>query len=94
MRAASKLALALAMVGAAGWAWWRYAPDTLPEALRTAAPRSPVANPPLYKWKDAAGQWHISDTPPADRPFEEVHVDPRTNVVPTVVPGQDQPPEP
>lgn len=82
----------LAALAAAAWAWWRYAPDTLPAFVRDSAPRSPQANPPLYKWRDASGQWQITDRPPPDRPYEEVHVDPRTNVVPTVVPGRTEPP--
>ena len=89
-----KLLLLVAALAAAGWAWWRYAPETLPVFLRDTAPRSPTANPPLYKWKDASGQWHITDTPPSDRPYETVTVDPGTNVVPTVVPGRTEPPEP
>ncbi len=88
-----KLALLAVLLSAAGWAWWRYAPDTLPAFVRQSTPASPSATPPLYKWKDASGQWHITDEAPADRPYETVTVDPRTNVVPTVVPGETKPPE-
>lgn len=87
------IAIAVVLLGAAGWAWWRYAPDTLPGFVADRVVRSPEANPPLYKWRDAQGQWHITDQPPTDRPFEEVRVDPRLNVVPTVVPGRTTPPE-
>ncbi len=88
------LALAVVVIAAAGWAWWRYAPDSLPAFVNKAAPRSPTANPPLYKWRDAKGTIHITDQPPADREFEKIVVDPRTNVVPTVVPGRDEAPPP
>jgi len=71
------LALAAALV-----AWWRLAPDSLPAFAQRAVPRSPESNPPLYKWRDVAGAWHVTDTPPADRPYETVVVDPKTNVVP------------
>ena len=94
MKPAIRALLVLAALAAGGWAWWRYAPDSLPAFVRDAAPRSPLANPPLYKWKDAAGTWQITDRPPPDRPYEEVVVDPATNVVPTVVPGRDKPPPP
>ena len=94
MKRGTALALGLVALGAAAWAWWRYAPDTLPGFARELAPRSPLANPPLYKWKDARGQWQVTDRPPSDRPYEEVVVDPATNVVPTVVPGRTEPPPP
>jgi len=71
---------------AAGYAWWYLAPDTLPDAVRTQLPQSARANPVLYKWKDAKGRWNVTGTPPTDRPYETLKYDPRTNVVPTVVP--------
>lgn len=87
------IAPAIVLLAAAGWAWWRYAPDTLPAFVAERIARSPEANPPLYKWRDANGQWQVTDRPPTDRPYEEVRVDPRQNVVPTVVPGRTTPPE-
>ena len=37
----------------------------------------------LYKWKDAQGQWQISDRPPTDGiPFETVQYDEAVNVMP------------
>ena len=58
-----------------------------------AATVDPSHNPPLYKWKDDGGQWHITDKPPAKGVgFEKVIVDPNANVVPTQipeVPGKD-----
>lgn len=51
-----------------------------------AATQADARNPPLYKWKDASGQWHITDKPPKDFAFEKVVVDPNANVVPTIVP--------
>ncbi|HQY35652.1 MAG TPA: hypothetical protein PLI00_03670, partial [Pseudomonadota bacterium] len=67
MKAATRLALVAALLAAAGWIWWRHAPDSLPAFVRDHVPRSPVANPPLYKWKDARGQWQVTDRPPPDR---------------------------
>ena len=75
---------------AAGYAWWAFAPDTMPDAVRAQLPQSARANPPLYKWKDEKGRWHVTDKPPADRPFEKLQYDPRTNAVPTVVPPPAQ----
>ena len=70
----------------AGYGWWYLAPDTLPEWARRNLPVSARANPVLYKWRDAKGRWTVTDTPPADRPYETLKYDPKTNVVPTVVP--------
>ena len=75
--------LALLAVGAA--AWWYFAPQTLPTAVRHVAPVSPnaqSASPPLYKWRDASGRLNVTDVPPKDRPYETVRYDPNTNVVP------------
>ena len=91
--------IALLVLAAAGaWAWWRYAPETLPTFVRPpraepAPGADPVAdqpNPPLYKWRDDAGQWHITDTPPKGRTFEKVVVDPGVNVIPSILSGDEQ----
>lgn len=38
----------------------------------------------LYRWQDNAGQWQISDQPPpAGIPYETLHYDPGTNVIPS-----------
>ena len=82
----------LAAVVAAALGWWYFAPDTLPTALRHAAPPSPglADKPPaLYKWRDDKGQLHVTDVPPTDRPYETVRYDPKTNVVPAYrAPGE------
>lgn len=88
-----RVLLALVLLAAGAWVWWRYFPDTLPALVGDHVVRSPVANPPLYKWRDGKGQWQITDKPPDDRPYETMIVDPNQNVVPTVVPGQSKPPE-
>lgn len=40
------------------------------KAKRLAAEEA--AKPKAYRWKDTAGQWHISDTAPTDRTATEV----------------------
>lgn len=75
----------LALLAAAVAAWWYFAPQTLPVAVRHAAPVSPnaqSASPMLYKWRDARGQLNVTDVPPTDRPYQTVRYDPNTNVVP------------
>ena len=56
--------------------------DRMPGWLARKVPSSPSLGPPLYKWRDAQGRLHVTDTPPADRPYETVRYDPATNVVP------------
>lgn len=91
-RRAVAAALLIAALAAA-WAWWRYSPATLPGFAQRSLPTSPSArpaNPPLYKWRDARGQWHVSDVPPTDRAYETVVVDPHTNEVPSLLKPPDE----
>ncbi len=48
----------------------------------------------LYRWRDAEGQWQLSDTPPkADIPYETVQYHQDTNVVPAEsLTGKSTPP--
>ncbi|MFE8071188.1 DUF4124 domain-containing protein [Marinobacteraceae bacterium S3BR75-40.1] len=36
----------------------------------------------FYKWQDAQGSWHYSDTPPENIQADAITVDPNTNLVP------------
>lgn len=75
----------ITLLAVAATAWWYFAPQTLPVAVRHAAPVSPnaqTASPALYKWRDAKGRLNVTDVPPTDRPYETVRYDPNTNVVP------------
>jgi Domain of unknown function (DUF4124) len=78
--------LALIAVAAGAGSWWYLMPDSVPGPIKALLPVSPKANPVLYKWRDAKGGLHITDTPPVDRPYETLKFDPKTNVVPSVVP--------
>ena len=64
----------------------------------------PVANPleavvpdvapsvQVYRWQDAAGQWHFSTEPPATGTYQVLEIDPRTNAVMTGgLPQVDEP---
>ena len=67
-------------------AWWYFAPASMPAWLARSVPASPNLGPPLYKWRDDKGRLHVTDAPPTDRPYETVHYDPNTNVVPDASP--------
>jgi hypothetical protein len=75
------LVVVLLLAGAA-LAWWYFAPDTLPAIAKTYLPAAPKSNPVLYKWRDAKGGLHVTDTPPADRPYDIVRYDPNANLLP------------
>ena len=83
---ANVFVLVLLVIVAGLGAWWYFAPDTLPAIVKQQLPVSAQSNPILYRWRDPKGGLHITDVPPTDRPYETVHYDPKTNVVPTVVP--------
>ena len=85
--------LLIGVLAGGAWIWWHYFPDSLPTIVDKHTPRSPQANPPLYKWRNAEGVWQITDAPPTDLPYETVVVDPQRNVVPTVIPGQTKAPD-
>jgi len=79
------LILLAAILALAAVAWWYFAPDTLPVAVRHLTPPSPnlsAAPQALYKWRDEKGQLHVTDVAPKDRPYETVRYNPDTNVVP------------
>ena len=48
-----------------------------------ANPNSRDYTPVLYRWKDATGATQLTDTPPPDRPYETVSVEPTQNTVPS-----------
>jgi hypothetical protein len=80
------IALIVLAIAAGAAAWWYFSPDTLPTVVKQQLPVSAKSNPTLYRWRDAQGGVHVTDVAPTDRPFETLHYDPKTNVVPTVVP--------
>ena len=83
---AGVLFLVLLAFAATAGAWWYFAPQSMPGWLARKIPASPSLGPPLYKWRDAQGRLQVTDTPPANRPYETVRYDPNANVVPTTSP--------
>ena len=77
------------LAGTGAWLWFR-APEYLPEGLRQRDKHSPDYRPVVYRWKDAQGRTQLTDTPPTDRSYETVRIDPNTNIVPDVLPRESE----
>lgn len=73
---------AVALLAAAAAYVWVYMPERLPKEWRRANVNSQDYMPTIYRWHDAQGNLHITDQPPADRPWEAVKIDPNRNLVP------------
>lgn len=86
-RGTSKAGLVLGVVllaGLGGVAGYYYLyPETLPEwAAKTGLGRD-LQTTVVYKWRDAKGAWHVSDTPPpAGVSYETEQYGRDTNVLP------------
>ena len=72
----------LAVQAAVGAWYWYQDPEALPEEWRRANPNSRDYTPVLYRWRDSTGATQITDTPPSDRPYEAIRVEPGQNTVP------------
>ena len=97
MRLAWAIVAGLA-VGAAigGWSMWRERAAERPHATAGAPPAGsgPTApGPTLYRWRDDAGTLHITDQPPAGRPYEVVKLRDDQNVVSMSGPAPEPEPE-
>ena len=57
-------------------------PDRQPDWLQAWVPDASDVQIIMYRWQDADGEWHISDTPPATGDYETVRVSRDANVVP------------
>ena len=89
MSGRTSILLFLLALLASGAAWWYFAPDSLPSVVKSYLPAAPNATSTLYKWRDAQGHLHYTDTPPPDRPYELVRYNPNANVLPKgVAPGK------
>jgi len=79
---------------------WFLAPEWIPVSVRQVLqgrpadprddPQSPRYAPKVYRWTDAKGVTHVSDTPPAEGRYEEVRIDPDTNLIPGREPRGDE----
>lgn len=78
-----KVIFLIIVLAAAVGAWLYFNPDVQQELLK----ETPLATEPtttqLYKWRDANGQWQVSDKPPTGNvEYEVMQYRSDTNVVP------------
>lgn len=75
----------LAVFGVAGAAgYWYFNPQERPTWVTRQLPVAPSAEVALYRWKDDAGEWVVSDEKPPDGvAFERVSYRHDTNVMPS-----------
>lgn len=70
--------------GIAGWWAMRESPTQQHErqlrAERAAAANARDARPSLYRWEDANGTVHYSDTPPKGRKYQRMDREPRDGI--------------
>lgn len=74
--------LVLVLIGGGVLVYWRTYPANAPAWLRDMVPALFVTRTTLYRWQDEAGNWHVSDTPPAGRDYEVVEYRSDANTVP------------
>ena len=80
-------AIAAGLLLGIGAAWWlaRESPDAherkQQRAEQAAAANYEDARPVLYRWRDASGAVHITDTPPKGRKYERIDKMPATGIV-------------
>ncbi len=79
------LVTAASLAAAAAWIW-HYEPERLPQEWRRQNPNSRDYMPALYRWHDDHGRVQLTDTPPENRPYETVRIDPNRNLVPSTLP--------
>lgn len=80
------LLAAIVLLGLAATWIWHHQPEHLPREWRRANPNSQDYMPEVYRWRDAQGRVQITDTPPVDRPYETVRIDPNRNLIPAGTP--------
>lgn len=85
MRAAWAIVAGLA--AGVGLAWWLgrahdpgHSPQARQRAEAAAQAQAEDALRPLYRWRDAAGNLQITDTPPKGRPYERLAREPEPGI--------------
>jgi hypothetical protein len=80
-----KIIVMLILVAAAAGGYLYLHPEVIRPLLQSTPIELPPAETTLYKWRDATGQWQVSDTPPEKGiKYEILHYRGDINVVPAV----------
>lgn len=62
--------------------YWYFNPQQRPGWVAERLPTAPTATTKLYRWKDANGQWVVTDEPPASGEYEVVEYRHDANALP------------
>lgn len=83
-RSVAKPLIVLLVLAAAGvTAFWYYQPQQRPDWVTESLPIAPKSSVALYRWKQADGQWVVSDKKPSGGvDYELVEVRNDVNVMP------------
>jgi hypothetical protein len=79
-------AIATGLAAGIAIAWWLSRPTDdqrrvrEDRALEAAAAQAEDARPKLYRWRDDAGNLHVTETPPDGRPYEAVDLEPAEGI--------------
>ena len=81
--------LIVVLAGGAGYLWF-----VDPQLGRELLGNTPIAPPSAvttaYKWRDAQGNWQLTDQPPPEgTPYETIQADPSANVLPSLQRSKD-----
>jgi hypothetical protein len=78
-----KWLIILALSIGAGWALHHYNPELVERWLSKSPVKVGSSKTTVYKWRDARGEWHITDKPPeAPIRYKTLEYDSDTNVMP------------
>jgi len=75
--------IALALIGAlSATVFWYFNPQQRPGWVAERLPTAPTATTQLYRWKDANGQWVVTDKPPSEGDYEVMEYRHDANALP------------
>lgn len=81
-----KLVIVLLVLAGAGMGYLHLVNPELGRELLGDTPMAPAASViTAYKWRDAQGNWQLTDRPPPDgTPYETVEADSSANIMPSL----------
>ena len=86
-----RVLLVIVILLAIAGAWFYTHPDQWKKLVKDTPLQPPPTVTTTYKWRDAKGNWQVSDRPPpGDIPYEVLIFNSDTNIVPSLQTGDGQ----